>query len=148
MPTIKRTFTVGVPPVVVLTYLEDFATTEQWDPGTVSTTRTDGDGPIEVGSTWRNVSKIAGIKAELDYTLTERTAERVVFAGENVNGSASTTDTLDVRPAGAGSEITYRADIEMHGIARLGAPALKLLFERIGDEVVENLSAALGDLDR
>lgn len=145
MTTISRTFTVGAPPAIVLDYLEDFSRTEEWDPGTVSTTRTDGDGPVRVGSTWRNVSKIAGLKAELNYTLTDRTEERVVFEGENVNGSATTSDTIVATPNGRGSEIAYTAQIDMHGLAKLGAPAIKLLFGKIGDEVVENLTAVFDD---
>lgn len=147
MTTIQRTFGVAAPPAVVLEYLEDFGRTEQWDPGTVSTTRTDGDGPVAVGATWRNVSKIAGIQAELDYTLTERTDERVVFVGENIKGSASTADTIAARPAGTGSEIEYIAEIDLHGLARIGTPVLKAFFEKVGEEVVENLTSVFGAPD-
>ena len=48
-------------------------------------------GPIEVGATWHNVSKIAGLTTELDYRLASVSAQELVFAGENK--TATTTDT-------------------------------------------------------
>ena len=41
---IERTVTVDVPVSRAFAYLEDFATTTEWDPGTVSTIRCAGDG--------------------------------------------------------------------------------------------------------
>jgi len=38
--------------------------------GTVRCVRKD-DGPIAIGSTWANTSKLAGISTELTYTLDE-----------------------------------------------------------------------------
>ena len=59
------------------------------------------------------------------------------------NKGATSTDTISVLPSGGGSEITYRADLDMHGIAALAAPAMKLVFERLADETEEQLSAVL-----
>lgn len=145
MTSVSRTFTVPAAPADVLDYLEDFARTEEWDPGTVRTTRTDGEGPIAVGAVWRNVSKILGREVELDYTLTERTADRVVFVGENIKGSATTSDVIIVKPDGTGSRIEYTAHVELHGISKVGTPAMKPMFNKLGDEVVENLTAVFND---
>ena len=72
MSTVSRTFSVGVPPEIVVPYLADFAHAEQWDPGTVRCVRND-DGPVIVGSSWHNTSKIVGISTELTYTLEQLT---------------------------------------------------------------------------
>ena len=48
---VERTFTVPRPIEAVFAYLADFAHTEQWDPGTVETRRTGGDGGV--GTTLR-----------------------------------------------------------------------------------------------
>ena len=82
MTTVSRTFTVSPPPNVVIDYLKDFSNAEEWDPGTESCTRNDS-GPVQVGSTWHNVSKIVGTTTELTYQLTELTDERIVFVVKN-----------------------------------------------------------------
>ncbi len=140
MPTVTRTFRVQTPPDRVLAYLEDFSHAEEWDPGTVSCTRLD-DGPVRVGSRWRNVSKVLGRKAELTYELLERTDDRVVFRGEN-DGSVA-TDDIRVRPYGGGSELRYQVHIELKGLAKLAGPAMRLYFEKVGNDVVQELTAAV-----
>ena len=143
MTTVTRTFAVDPAPATVIDYLRDFAHAEEWDPGTERCTRTDS-GPIEPGATWHNVSKIAGVSTELDYTLTELTSDKIVLVGKN--DTATSTDTITVRPAGTGSEITYRADIEMHGAAKLATPVVKLVFEKIGGETAKQMTQVLNHL--
>jgi len=140
MPSVTRSFTVHPAPAVVIDYLKDFANAEEWDPGTESCTRVD-DGPIAVGARWHNVSKIAGVTTELDYELTELTDTRIVLVGRN--DSATSTDTITVLPSGEGSEITYHADLDMHGLANLAAPAMKLVFEKLANDTEEQLTRAL-----
>jgi carbon monoxide dehydrogenase subunit G len=140
VPTVSRTFPVTPPPAAVIEYLKDFSHAEEWDPGTQTCTQ-NGGGPVQVGTTWHNVSKIAGVKAELEYELTELTDERIVLVG--TNKSATSTDTITVLPSGGGSEVTYRADLDMHGVAALMAPAMKLIFERLADDTEKQLSEVL-----
>ena len=143
MTTISRTFTVTPAPSVVLDYLKDFSHAEEWDPGTEKCERLDS-GPVAVGSRWHNTSKIAGVSTELEYELTELTESTVVFAGSN--DSASTTDTITVLPSGSGSEITYVAEIEMSGAAKLATPVVKLVFEKIGSDTEDDMITVLNRL--
>lgn len=143
MTTVSRTFTVEPAPATVLGYLEDFSNAEEWDPGTERCTRNDS-GPVTVGSTWHNVSKIAGVSTELTYTLEKRTDDTIVIVGRN--DTATSTDTITVVPSGTGSEVTYEAVIEMSGAAKLAAPAVKAVFEKIGNDVVKDMTAALNKL--
>ncbi|WGL51383.1 SRPBCC family protein [Nocardioides sp. BP30] len=143
MTTVSRTFTVEPSPSVVIAYLQDFGNAEQWDPGTERCTRLDS-GPVRVGSRWHNVSKIAGMTTELDYELTELAGDRIVFVGRN--DSATSTDTITVAPHGTGSEVTYEAVIEMKGAAKLAAPLVKLVFEKIGSDTEEDLTNVLNGL--
>ena len=101
MTTVSRTFAVVPPPSVVVDYLKDFGNAEAWDPGTQQCIRLD-QGPVRVGSRWRNTSKIAGISTELTYELSELTDDRIVFVGHNE--TATSTDTITVGPRGTGSE--------------------------------------------
>ncbi len=141
MTTVERSFTVQLAPDQVVEYLKDFANAEQWDPGTESCEQLDA-GPVAVGTSWHNTSKIAGVTTELTYTLVELTADRITFRG--VNDSATSTDTITVRPDGSGSEITYHAEIEISGlIGKLAAPATKLLFEKLGHDTERQMTEVL-----
>jgi len=140
MPTVERTFPVAPPPAEVIAYLMDFARAQEWDPGTQSCTQT-SPGPVAVGTRWHNVSKIAGVKAELDYELTELTDDRLVLVGTNKRSTS--TDTISVWPAGTGSEITYHADLEMKGAAALISPVMKVVFERLANNTVKQLTDVL-----
>jgi carbon monoxide dehydrogenase subunit G len=143
MPTVSRTFTVTPTPQIVLEYLKDFSHTEQWDPGTVRCTRNEA-GPIEVGATWHNVSKVAGVETELTYTLRELGPDRLVFVGEN--DTATSTDSITVVAAGTGSELTYEADIEMQGLSRFLAPAVKVVFEKVAHDTEKQMTEVLNQL--
>ena len=143
MPTVSRKFNVNPTPGVVLDYLKDFGNAEQWDPGTQSCERVDS-GPIVVGASWHNVSKIFGVTAELAYKLEELSDRRVVFVGENK--SSTSTDTITVGASGSGSVITYQADIEMRGVAKLLNPVMKLAFEKIAGDTEKQLTTVLNGL--
>jgi carbon monoxide dehydrogenase subunit G len=143
MSETSRTFTVTPPPSVVLDYLADFSRAVDWDPGTEKCERLDS-GPVSVGSRWHNTSKIAGRSVELTYTLKGRTPAQLVFVGEN--DSATSTDTIDVVPDGSGSRVTYTADVQMHGAAKLATPIIKLIFEKLGNETEDQMRRVLDGL--
>lgn len=143
MPTISRTFTVTARPDVVIDYLKDFSHAENWDPGTQKCTRLD-NGPVQVGSRWHNESKIAGVRTELTYELTELTDRRIVLVGKN--DTATSTDTITVIAHGSGSQVTYEAVIEMTGAAKLATPVVKVVFEKIGSDTEETMTNVLNKL--
>ncbi|ROR91883.1 SRPBCC family protein [Nocardioides aurantiacus] len=143
MTTVSRTFTVTPPPPVVLDYLRDFSHAEEWDPGTVSCTR-DDSGPVRVGSTWHNVSKIAGVSTELTYELVSATDDTIELVG--TNETARSTDTITVVPHGSGSQVTYQAVIEMSGAAKLASPLVKLVFEKVGNDTEDDMVRVLDAL--
>ncbi|ANI37427.1 carbon monoxide dehydrogenase subunit G [Mycolicibacterium vaccae 95051] len=145
MPTVTRTFTVTAPPWVVVDYLKDFGHAEQWDPGTRSCQRID-TGPVIEGAFWHNVTKMLGVTAELTYKLEELTDRRVVFVGENQ--SARTVDAITVDRGGDGSVVTFQADIEMHGSAKLLGPLVKIAFEKRVGGSEKQLATVLNRLAR
>ena len=53
----------------VFDYLSDFTHTNEWDPGTVETRRTSGDGGV--GTTYANTSEFMGRRSELTYETVE-----------------------------------------------------------------------------
>lgn len=141
----NRTFDVRPEPAVVLDYLKDFSNAEAWDPGTESCTRTDS-GPVRVGSTWHNVSKIAGVSTELDYTLERLTDDTIVLVGRNDTATSTDTITVVPTPDGRGSRITYEAVIELSGAARIADPVMKIVFEKIGSDTEDDMATVLNRL--
>lgn len=125
MLAVERTITVDQSPEAVWRFLADFTTTEEWDPPTVSTERTGGDGGV--GTTYHNVAKYRGRRTEVDYIVTEYVEGRRLA----LHGAAlglDVRDTLVVEPTAAGgSQVTYAAtfdphdpDVELPSMAYLG----------------------------
>ncbi len=133
-----RTFAVAASPAAVLGHLSDFGNTRE-----PAATRQDS-GPVTIGSSWQHESRILGRAAELTYTLTELTPDRVIFVGRNEN--ATSVEVITVRAVAGGSEVTYRADLEIHGLAKLATPVLRGEFEKLGDETAARLTDALNAL--
>ena len=104
---IVRTLVLSRPPEQVFRYLQDFTNTEEWDPGTVRTTRESGDGGV--GTRYHNVSKFLGRKTELTYVVEESSPhQRLRLRGENA--TVVSLDTMTMAPIqGGGTELTYRA---------------------------------------
>jgi carbon monoxide dehydrogenase subunit G len=146
MTIVVRTFAVTAPPAAVLDYLADFGNTREWDPATQSTTRIDS-GPIAPGASWHTVSKVLGLTTELTYTLASTESDKLVFVGRNEG--ATSIDTITVRPVdGGGSEVTYRVDLEVHGLAKLATPVMRIEFEKLGTETAARLTEVLNRVPR
>jgi carbon monoxide dehydrogenase subunit G len=145
MTTVSRTFDVRPEPSVVVGYLKDFSNAEEWDPGTESCTRNDS-GPVQVGSTWHNVSKIAGVSTELTYTLEKLTDDTIVLVGRNDTATSTDTITVVPNPDGGGSRVTYEAVIELKGAAKIADPVMKIVFEKIGSDTEDDMTTVLNRL--
>ena len=139
----SRTFSVSPTPHQVVDYLKDFGNAVEWDPGTQECTRID-NGPIVQGASWRNVSKILGVTAELTYTLETLSDSNLVFVGKNK--SATSSEKIYVDATDKGSVITYRNELEMHGLTALLNPVLKLYFEKLANDTEKQLASVLNRL--
>lgn len=125
----------------VFTYLADFTTTTEWDPGTLRTTRIDGDGGV--GTSYHNVSRFRGRTTELVYTVVEHQPPRLLrLRGENRTVVALDTITLGPRPTG-GCDVTYQAEFTFKGLAVLATPFLRRALARLGEEAEAGLRRAL-----
>ena len=148
MPTIERTMSTAAAPQAVWAYLSDFTTTNEWDPGTVSTVRRSGDGGI--GTVYDNTSRFAGRETRLVYTVVNSTAPtRIQLRGENE--SVVATDTITLSAEGSGTRVHYRADLEFRGLLRrldplFSLPVLNLPFKRLGDGAQQGIQRALDRL--
>ena len=142
MPSVERTVTVQKPIEQVWAYLSDFRTSEEWDPPSVTTTRTSGEGGV--GTTYHNVSQLAGSETEVDYTVTEYVEhERFQLRGDA--GSIQLLDTITFAASGSETSVTYHAEFEPTGAAKLAEPfmppALALLANKVASSLEEHLAA-------
>ncbi|MEO9324420.1 SRPBCC family protein [Nocardioides sp. C4-1] len=142
---VERTFTVPRPVEQVFAYLGDFTTTEEWDPGTVTTTRTSGDGGL--GTTYANTSEFMGRRVSLTYdTITFQPPTKVQFRGRN-KGSTATDSLTFTATSDATTEIHYRADFVFHGIWKyLAPPVARRRIDALADETVQKMKQALSAL--
>ncbi|MEO7071201.1 MAG: SRPBCC family protein [Nostocoides sp.] len=141
---IERTVTTDRPIETVFAYLSDFTTTTQWDPGTVRTTLTSGDGGV--GTVYANTSRFMGRESQLTYTVLERADDaKIVLRG--VNKTVTATDTMTfVANSGGGTTVTYAADFEFSGVAKLLAPVVAPALKKLGDEAEAGMREALAKL--
>jgi len=137
--SVERVMVVRRPLAEVVAYLEDFAHTVEWDPGTVRCVRID-EGPVRPGARWRNTSRFRGRTTELQYELVVHETARLVFVGENKTVTA--LDDLRFAEEGTATRLTYQASLTFKGLARLVTPFLRGEFEQLADKVVARLPAA------
>ncbi len=139
--TVRRTIELDRGIEEVFAYLADFTHTQEWDPGTVTTTRVD-DGPLGVGARFHNVSEFRGKQTELEYELqVHEPWNHLVFEGNN----KTVTSTDDMRLSGDATHttLTYEATLEFKGLAKLAGPFLKKGFEGVADDTAAQLRSVL-----
>lgn len=143
MPSIERTVTVHVPLERVWAFLTDFTTTELWDPPTVSTTLVHGHGGV--GSVYKNVSRILGHETEIEYTVVEIEPMNV-FRLEGKAASMSMVDTMTFEERGGQASVTYTAEFEPEGAAKLIEPLMPLGLKKLGDDAAQSMQRELEKL--
>jgi uncharacterized protein YndB with AHSA1/START domain len=154
---LRKVVTVQKPLDQVFAYLSDFTTTTEWDPGTVQTVRTTGDG--DVGTEYHNTSTFGGRQTQLTYVMQDLVPnQRIALRGENATVVAHDTMTFRTfqtfrtaqgtasATAIDSTEVTYTADFTFKGIARLVAPLMKPAFTRLGNQAESGMAQALARL--
>lgn len=140
---IQRTVETSVAPAAAFAYLSDFTNTTEWDPGTITTERVEGDGGV--GTVYHNVSEFNGKKSELRYEVTELVPERR-FALKGEGKAVHADDTMEFAASGTGTRVTYTVDIRFKGVLKVAEPFLGKAFKKLGDEAEEGLNQALAKL--
>jgi uncharacterized protein YndB with AHSA1/START domain len=143
MPSVERTVTTDQPIAKVWAYLSDFRNTEEWDPPTVTTTRTSGDGGV--GTTYHNVSKLLGSEQEVDYVVTEYAVEQTLQL-EGDAGSIKLLDTITFESTGTGTSVTYHAEFSPEGAAKLAEPLMPVALKILADKVAASMEEKLAQL--
>jgi len=129
----------------VFDYISDFTTTAEWDPGTVTTVRREGDGGV--GTRYLNMRRFGGRTVVLDYTVTDCVANHV-FALHGRTPSLDALVRFTVREATVGphrlwTRLTFTGDYQFRGRSRLARPILASSLEQVCDAGQHGLEQAL-----
>ncbi|MGB5113421.1 MAG: SRPBCC family protein [Mycobacterium sp.] len=143
MIEMQREVTTTAAPDAVFAYLADFTTSEQWDPGSIRTTRISGDGGV--GTRYANTSRFAGRTSDLVYEVIGVTPGRSIqLRGEN--DSLVAHDSITVAPRDGGSLVTYRIEFAFRGWLRCGEALLRFPVANLMDKGVEGLQRELAKI--
>ncbi|HZM67206.1 MAG TPA: SRPBCC family protein [Nakamurella sp.] len=143
MITVQRTVTTTWDPRSTFEYLSAFEHTAEWDPGTPVCEK-QSEGPVAVGSRYHAVAEFRGKRQSIDYVVTELGDEHIRLRGENK--TVLGIDTITVRPSGSGSEVTYKAEFSLKGLAAVATPFVGPLFEKLGDPAAQGMKQKLESL--
>jgi uncharacterized membrane protein len=134
MTRIERSIVIDKPIGEVFDFTHDLANNPLWQT-TVVEIETLTEGPMRVGSQWREVRKFLGKRIETVLELTEyepnaRSAVRMV------SGPVPLRGTYEYEPVGGGTRFTVTGELDAHGFFKLAEP----VFARItGRELEANL---------
>ena len=143
MPTVTRTVHCPAPLPVVRDYLRDFSNAPEWDAGT-KTCEQITEGPVAVGTQWRNVSVFRGRETTLTYTLEADEDERLRIVGRNK--TVTSEDELTLAATGDGTSVSYTATFTFHGVAKLATPLMVPALGSLADDAEASLRDALAKL--
>lgn len=141
---ISRTLETPTPPDQAFAYLSDFTSTNDWDPGTIRTTRVSGN--QNVGTEYANLSRFAGREVALRYVVRAyEPNHRFVVSARTSTMAAVDTMTFEPTPTG-GTRVTYHAEFRFTVPLRWVMPLFAGAFRRLGDEAEAGLQDALDRL--
>ncbi len=131
------------PPDEMFTYLSDFSSTQEWDPGVIEAERL-GDAPVREGTEFRLLASFLGRKIPLTYRIVEYDPpSAVTFRGES--STVVSLDRITFEPFDVGTRITYDADLALKGPLKLAEPLLRIAFKRVGARALAGLRKTLGE---
>jgi len=141
VPTYTAQLTTSASADQAFASLAQFDSTPQWDPG-VSSARPLNDGPPALGSPYGVTVELGGGAEELIYEITEYDPpRRVVLVADGSNFVSH--DEITVAPDGDGSHVTYRAELLLKGLMKIGAPFAGRALRTAGDAAVAWLTRQL-----
>ncbi len=134
------------PAAKVYSYLADFASVAQWDPGVSDAELISGE-PGRTGARYRVQVRFLARTISLEYEILESVEPEGTFGGRVVleahTADFRSYDIITVTPRGSGCTVTYDADLALKGVRRPFDPALSLAFRVIGDRARDGLAAAV-----
>jgi carbon monoxide dehydrogenase subunit G len=129
------------PPAEAFAYMSDLRNFALWDPGVTRVTQVHGEGGGPK-SVFDVVVRSVGGGTTLQYITTRYDEPRSVQV-EARSSMLTSIDRIDVVADGAGSLVTYDAELRLNGVLGVFDLGLKPVFNRIGDRAAAGLARAL-----
>lgn len=141
MTTLSYTIEVDRPIGRVFAYLSDFTTTNEWDPGTVSTTRRSGDGGV--GTEYANTSKFMGKETHLTYRVIDLVPDKLFRLTADDNKSVKPIDTMEFSGDEQHTTVVYTVEFQFKGVRKVAAPLMRLPLMKLGKDGERGMREAL-----
>lgn len=141
MTTLRYTIEVDKPISRVFAYLADFTTTNEWDPGTVSTVRRSGDGGI--GTEYANTSTFMGRQTQLTYRVIDLVPNELIRLTADDNKSVKPIDTIEFFGDEQHTRVVYTAEFRFKGVRKVADPLMRLPLSRLGKAGERGMREAL-----
>jgi carbon monoxide dehydrogenase subunit G len=138
----SNTVTIRRPAHDVFAFVSDLENVPTWNYA-IAETRKTSEGPVRVGSTYRQVRTLP-TRGEEILEVTELDPDRR-FAVRGDLGPLSGTLTYELEEVGGATRLINTADLEARGVVRLAAP---LAAGRVRDAVAQNLGKLKEILER
>lgn len=142
MPQISETFTVPRTPSDVLSYVADFATTAEWDPG-VSRARRLTDAPVGRGSRFEVHLDLGVLTLPLVYEVTAYEPDQGRVVLETSTWVIRGRDEVTVTEHPQGAVVEWEAAFGLRGPGRLLNPLLLPGLRRAGARAIVGLRDVL-----
>ncbi|MCU0284596.1 MAG: SRPBCC family protein [Candidatus Nanopelagicales bacterium] len=131
----RATLTSTAPVRETFERLADFASVADWDPSIPEARLTSGE-PGQVGSHYTVAPGLGPARMPLDYTIVARQDPHDDQPGSVMlvadAGLFTSRDTITVRSGAMGAEVTYDAQLNLHGLARFMDIPVHLGFQVVG----------------
>jgi len=146
MPVVEQDVFISRRPEDVFEYLDKAENLPVWDSSIMEAEQI-SDGPNDVGSRWRGVSKILGRRFEWVVEISEREPPRRAVS-RAVEGKMQFTVSNTLEPEGDGTRFTYRVEAEsgLGGVfGRLADPLVEKAQRRTVRANLDTLAELLGE---
>lgn len=141
MADYQGTATTTWPIEAAFDYVADFSNVSEWDPTLDASRLTSGE-PRTVGSIYEVDAEIAGKTVTFVYEVVESDRpERIKLVADH--DLMRSEDTITFSERGGEVEVTYDAQIEFKGAAKVFDPPFALAFQRVGSKAESGLQEAL-----
>jgi carbon monoxide dehydrogenase subunit G len=131
------------PAEVVWDYFTDVSNDPEWNPSAIKARRT-SDGPLGVGSTFHVLRKMSG-PMDLEYTEYSRPLR---WSLRGVGRGVSFTYAADLKPSGAGTELTSQMTLEPKGVLAVASPLIRMVTKKQLEQVHAALKRKLESAER
>lgn len=140
MTTIQRVLLVSSTPEECFTYVADFASCAEWDPGVATASLRDGS-RVGIGAIYDVAVIFGSRRLPMVYEVTHwDPPNHVTLRGAGVTVLA--VDDITFEPTLNGTRINYTADLRMRGVLAPITPLLRKKFEALGDAAMKGMAEA------